>query len=1721
MANLAGRAKNRIAAQRLSGKLAARYEGKAAALAGTVAGRNLAMVNGRLVQAAGLDSYAVGDAVTLSNVGTPGMAAYAPAGNNLAVQFVGGGAATGGGGVTDHGELSGLNDDDHPHYLTPERGDALYVPLARQVVAGAGMTGGGELTADITVSVGAGEGLQVGTDAIGLRSDVAGAGLAYNAGVLSVTPGEGLEIETDAIGLKASVAGDGLTYATGVINVAVANTGAAALTVEANAVRLTTSSSPGASAKALATDAAGGLYLDTNLLAVDAPNNRVGVNRLPGGAALDVVAANNADHTQRLTQKAGQTGRIWRVEDASGQELIVLTAAGDLQSGNPGFISGLTGWRITSTGIFEAAHAWIRGEFHASIFSMDEFHSSGGTLFIAPAGVLENDAVLTTETTVGRMDVRTTNAASTDEFITVRTTNATSADAYISARAVTNYLDITDPASGHATVFAVGDRLRCKSQALGVGLHVYDVWMEVTAILDMTDYYRYYVRLIRGSVFGGGFGYPTLPAGAAVINYRKAGDGMIVMTADQQDAPYMQIFISGEEPWNDDIRPVVRQGSLNGVGLPGIKASADDKDYGIVFGADLSDASQPYFIGSDKRLKSYRIENLWNDGENDTGRIGPDGSLAFGTNIGQAATTGLSFDPLSGDVTIGSPTYNGQVKVYGQIFLPDGEEVESVHWRGGWGAGINYRRQDAVSWAGRSWIAVTAHTSFAGNVPTVGSEWQLMADQGQDGQDGAPGSSAKLASLVASSEVFAVNTSGAATPSSITLSASGQNVAGSPSFAITAGTGWTLTGTGDSRSLAYASGGSDSVTITATWDGVSDTVTIVKVRDGAAGAPGAPGAHGLTVVLSNEAHTLPASSAGVASSYAGSGTTVRVWEGATALAAAATANADGTFAVGTISVSPAGAISPGAVSASGTTITIADHASMSNAVTLASVTIPITVRRQDGTVVTINKVQTLTKSIAGANGQSVAAQYSADGSTWHAPPFEPGDLYMRQSVDGGSTWSNAMRIVGENGSNGDPGADGNYIRYVFKRAPATPAPATPTGDNLPSTWFDAPPTADADPLWMSKATQTPSNVTVGAWSTPVRITGDSGANAKGVKLTASALIFAVDASWIATPSAITLSAAGQNVVGVPSFAVTTGTATLTGADASRTLSYANMVSDLVTITVTWDGVTDSVSIAKVREGEAGADGTDGLPALTVVLSNEAHTVPASSAGVVGSYLGSGTSVEVYEGATALAAGGSADGSFTVALADLRVNVRSTNNASTDEFITVRSANIASTDSYISTRTRPVTPGAITYVGNTAVIGDHSAWVSSQNVVSLTWQIAVKRLTGQTVILTKTQTLTKSLAGQTGATGQTGPTGADNQDFPFLEADAAALAGKPAGMFMVNDYVGHWTGTAFDMYMGVGPADGNGVRNAEFRFGGSGAAQLGYAGGKLRGLDSGGMEQWYASSIDGALVAGAGAVRLDLNGERITRPSWTDLAGWPEPLSVVYPLGPAEAAQAIQFRDTAAGPWTWTNSPSGTIAYYSYPANTTLQIYASSRHYVPSLQSGYGWDHYIDGVIETPAISGAGEPMGSYNRRLWLRSPTIYMDGNVVATGTLKVGTNDVYHAGNLPPFAATSHTHEYSAASHTHEYAATSHTHSYAATSHTHPYAPTASPVFTAGPAVSASFLRFTSVGTTAPGYSNLAYGEAMIYLISTGTNRYALRVRFKNGVGYEYEHEIYETAPG
>ena len=138
------------------------------------------------------------------------------------------------------------------------------------------------------------------------------------------------------------------------------------------------------------------------------------------------------------------------------------------------------------------------------------------------------------------------------------------------------------------------------------------------------------------------------------------------------------------------------------------------------------------------------------------------------------------------------------------------------------------------------------------------------------------------------------------------------------------------------------------------------------------GSDGAQGLHALTVLVPNSAHTLPAASDGTVSSYTGSGTTIQVFEGTTALSAVSSITANGQFTVGTPTQSPASTITVGARSYASTTATVAQHSAMAAGTDSVVVTYPITVRRTDGTTVTLSATQTLTKSKAGAAGSTGA-----------------------------------------------------------------------------------------------------------------------------------------------------------------------------------------------------------------------------------------------------------------------------------------------------------------------------------------------------------------------------------------------------------------------------------------------------------------------------------------------------------------------------------------------------------------------------------------------------------------------------------------------------------------------------------------------------------------------------------------------------------------------------
>jgi len=234
------------------------------------------------------------------------------------------------------------------------------------------------------------------------------------------------------------------------------------------------------------------------------------------------------------------------------------------------------------------------------------------------------------------------------------------------------------------------------------------------------------------------------------------------------------------------------------------------------------------------------------------------------------------------------------------------------------------------------------------------------------------GVNAKTVVLSASSNIFVKAQDGSITPSEIVLTANGQNLTNSGSFSTTAGTlsskteiltGGTVTVTNahfvDAMVVSYTAVSDDG--------SIADSVTLRQLDEGSGN---------ISAVLSNEAHLLQANAAGVVSSHGGSGTTIRCFEGATALPFVTGTPAKGQF---TVSVGNTANITEGAASLTTGFCTIADHSSTANGTDSFVITYTISGKTLNGTsFTTFTKTQSISKSKAGVIGVNGTSAVTVD-----------------------------------------------------------------------------------------------------------------------------------------------------------------------------------------------------------------------------------------------------------------------------------------------------------------------------------------------------------------------------------------------------------------------------------------------------------------------------------------------------------------------------------------------------------------------------------------------------------------------------------------------------------------------------------------------------------------------------------------------------------------------
>ena len=399
------------------------------------------------------------------------------------------------------------------------------------------------------------------------------------------------------------------------------------------------------------------------------------------------------------------------------------------------------------------------------------------------------------------------------------------------------------------------------------------------------------------------------------------------------------------------------------------------------------------------------------------------------------------------------------------------------------------------------------------------------------GDTGDPGDNAQTIRLSATSQIFELAKDGTTTPSSITFTASRQNISNSTTF--TSSPSVTLGGSGDTATLSSTNfGNNTAVTVTATAGSFSDDITVVKVEEGT---------DAITGILGNESHTFQANNAGTVSDFSGGTTTIQVFEGATALdfqVDNGVATSAGEF---TMTRSLSGITAPSVANYSGdgtTTCTTGTPTAMSG--DSATITYTITGKRANGTAFSFSKVQSFAKSKTGADGSdgdsvkllkiylqklysqsqpstptddsynfsndtlTINSTNTTTGWTETLPTFALGYvIYECEKIVSGASTDTNVTVDWPAPSVYNPFFDLSPDAYIrLSSTPGTPTSGTanpPTGNPSSQTWSSTIPSG-SDDLYVSNGTGSwgASGLSY-TWSAPAKVTGDTGGTGQSVK----------------------------------------------------------------------------------------------------------------------------------------------------------------------------------------------------------------------------------------------------------------------------------------------------------------------------------------------------------------------------------------------------------------------------------------------------------------------------------------------------------------------------------------------------------------------------------------------------------------------------------------------
>ncbi len=250
--------------------------------------------------------------------------------------------------------------------------------------------------------------------------------------------------------------------------------------------------------------------------------------------------------------------------------------------------------------------------------------------------------------------------------------------------------------------------------------------------------------------------------------------------------------------------------------------------------------------------------------------------------------------------------------------------------------------------------------------------------------------------------------------------------------------------------------------------------------------------------------------------------------------------------------------------------------------------------------------------------------------------------------------------------------------------------------------------------------------------------------------------------------------------------ITVGSASTVSTYSRRFADHSSMTADTASITYTItakDPVGVSSAFTRIQTF---SKSKQGIAAVSAILSNDNHSLPADEDGVVSSYADSGTTIKVYEGETALTfqTGTVLAGQFAVAIGNT-ANITE-GSASGDE-------------------------------STTCTIGNHSGAADGTDSFVITYTISGKNAAGDDfTTFTKDQTLTKAKSGnegkgtttiyylQTGFSIPSTPTaGTDETPGSWILTVPTAASGKSIWYSIGTKPVDSstWTFTAAQFYLG--------------------------------------------------------------------------------------------------------------------------------------------------------------------------------------------------------------------------------------------------------------------------------------------------------------------------------